>query len=91
MQTITTQDWTEITGLDISKKYILQAQYNVEIEQQSVRFENRPTLIMWYQNSDAPETTTEGVITDRIKAEASIPIYVKSQVIPINIIVQEVI
>ena len=91
MQTITTQNWTQITGLDGTKKYILQAQYIPEIGPQPVRLENRPIQVMWYQGSDAPESTTEGVITDQIKADASVSIYVKSLAYPVNIIVQEVI
>ena len=91
MQTITTSDWTEITGLDSSKSYVLQAQTTINFNG-GVSGANGyyPITVMWLQGSE-PSADDVGIITDQIKANASTSIYVKTAATPINIVVQEVI
>lgn len=89
MQTITTNEWTQITGLDSSKTYVLQAQYK-DYNIGGV-FGSNITPVMWIQAGSTPQADDIGVITDMIKVSGSVNVYVKSQALPVNIIKQEVI
>ena len=89
MQTITTNEWTQITGLDGSKTYVLQAQYKGEYD--GVVYGSNPQAVMWIQAGSTPQADDIGVITDMIKVSGSVNVYVKSQALPVNIIKQEVI
>lgn len=89
-QTITTNDWTEITGLDSSKTYVLQAQYTSEYGGGNGVFGAKPIPVMWLQAGSAPQSTDVGAISEGIKVNASTAIYVKTQVKPVTIVVQEV-
>lgn len=89
MQTISTNEWTQITGLDASKIYLLQAQY--KDHNIGGVFGSNVTPVMWKQQAEAPEANEDGELSDTLKASGSVNIYVKSQALPVNIIKQEVI
>lgn len=88
MQQITTRDWTQITGLDSEKTYILQAQ--VKRFDSSNVFGVIPVNVMWLQAAAAPAADTVGMIDNKLKASAASAIYVKSS-LDCEIVVQEVI
>ena len=82
-QTITTSAWTQITGLESSKDYILQAQYTIGCP--------NPIPVEWLQQSTAPASTDIGLIDSKIKVSGSEDVYVRSGSVPLNVVVQEVI
>lgn len=90
MQQITTREWTEITGLDASKTYVLQAQTgNMEYAVKSA-FGKSPISVMWKQSATEPQSSDVGEIDNKLKASAAVKIWVKSPV-DCLVVVQEVI
>ena len=81
-QTITTQEWTQITGLDSTKTYILQAQ--MASAQKTIQ-------VNWFQGENIPSSKERKILTDTLKVKALSNIYVKTEATPIIIAVQEVI
>lgn len=88
-QKITTTSWTQITGLENGKDYILQAQaqqYN-----SSNVLGSTPINAMWLQQSTEPASTDIGLIDSKIKVSGSEDVYVRSGSVPLNVVIQEVI
>ena len=90
MQQITTREWTEITGLDASKTYVLQAQIPENKQILANNTGNKPTEVMWKQSATEPQSSDVGEIDNKLKASAAVKIWVKSPV-DCLVVVQEVI
>ena len=89
-QSITTDQWTKITGLDGSKNYVLQALYESNSYQGMGVSGSIPIAVMWLQQNATPAETDKGVISEQIKVSGATFVYVKSPSKP-DIIIQEVV
>ena len=90
MQTIQTQNWTKITWLDSDKYYLLQALKKANAPKDNV-LGYCSTDVMWLQVGSEPASTDIGLVEDIIKISGSEDVYVKTDVLPLYVVVQEVI
>lgn len=74
MQTINTQEWTEVTGLTQGTTYVVQAS-------KKGYFSTNPIQVFWTQNEPAEENS--GLLAEAIKIKYSGKLFVKSEAIPI--------
>lgn len=91
MQITSNQDWTEITNLEENKTYILQAICSKFYLNSDNISEIAPISAMWYQGSDAPNSSDIGLLGETLKVSGSIPVYVKPITTPCKIIIQEIV
>ena len=83
-QEITTNDWTEVTGLTSGTVYLIQSTTG-----EDDLGNQKPCLCKWAQQAAAPTDGEEGIIADTIKVDATTKVFVKVRSLPTIINTQE--
>ena len=77
-QKLTSNEWTQITGLSNNKNYLFQAQFTVG--------STNPIPVEWLQIGSEPASTDMGVLKSEIQLSGNEDIYVRTSSVPTNIV-----
>ena len=92
MQTIETNEWTQIADLNSAKTYLFTAFSDVNVMQLPCSVNGKYTIpIMWAQQETSPAESDIANADYKLKAKGEQNIFVKCSQVPVYITIQEVI